>query len=520
MKYRLTRPLPRPIRSVHHNETTAARPSEALTDVLAWLAAPVPADFKDDAPQLSAQLAKLDGSPVDPVRYHRILDLFYDRAHRLSRTMKAALADSALPLARELRQFVATLVEVHGRIASGYERVLSISGETLSHNKRRNPAIVAARALNCLSEQYSASCMVAAPPPAETWRRAHRLAQIAREHFEPEATLIPGLKVDAERIYKAMIALSAAQPEGFSPGEIALAGEYLGQFSAAVEMPAPPADADGADFWIDTNRDAGPLPPSRRIPPEHGDLMRCSFQRLARLLGEQLSALEAGMPAGNLRLPENAAGLAGRAALKRLQTHWLKPPQRRFSRRHNNYRAHLCIGLTDLWQLLERGDAPEELRPGAPHTTEWMVLNESPGGLAIMHVAGEVEGLLPGSPVALRRAEDLPWSICVVRWVRSENPEHIELGLEMVAPAARSVQLLFRNGDPGQRPTPGLLLPAIPALREHAAVMAPSGVYSARRFFIVSGQEQTHVMQGRLLSLDVQTGSVELFQFEPDPYPR
>ena len=39
------------------------------------------------------------------------------------------------------------------------------------------------------------------------------------------------------------------------------------------------------------------------------------------------------------------------------------------------------------------------------------------------------------------------------------------------------------------------------------------------RFFIVSGEDKTHVMQGRLLSLDLQTGAVELFQFESDPYP-
>lgn len=151
--------------------------------------------------------------------------------------------------------------------------------------------------------------------------------------------------------------------------------------------------------------------------------------------------------------------------------------------------------------------------------TEWMVLNESPTGYAVMHVAGTVEGLVPGSVIALRPAPDKPWNICVVRWMKSENPEHIELGLELVSPAARSVQLMFRNGDPAQQPTPGLLLPAIPALRENPALLAPSGAFSARRFFIVSGEDKTQVTQGRLLSMDMQTGAIELFQFESDPYP-
>jgi hypothetical protein len=487
----------------HPDLPTSARQAEGIADILAWLAAPVPDDLAQELRQMSLLLAEFDQAAQDPARFH------------------LKLVEASLPLKRDLRQLVAALVDIHGRVAAGYERVLRDSGESLAHNRRRNPAIVAARALHSLNEQIEANCMVAAPPPAETWRRAHLLAKMAREHYEPEATVIPGVKVDPEKTYKAMLALAAAQPEGFTPGEIALISDYLLQFSAAVELLKPTAeDGDSGVFWIDTARDAGPVPPSRRVPPQHGDLLYCSFQRLARLLGEQISALEAGMPAGNLRLPEHAAGHAGRAALKRLQAHWMAPPQRKLPRRHNNYRARLCIGLTELWQLLEHGDVPEGLDAGTIHPTEWMVLNESPGGFAVMHVAGEVDGLVPGSAVALRPAADGPWNICVVRWMKSENPEHIELGLELVAPAARAVQLFFRNGDPGQQATHGLLLPAVPALREHAAVLAPSGVYSARRFFIVSGEEKTHVMQGRLLSLDMQTGLVEMFQFEPDPYPR
>mgnify|MGYP003377819864 CR=1 FL=1 len=181
---------------------------------------------------------------------------------------------------------------------------------------------------------------------------------------------------------------------------------------------------------------------SASVPPGHGDLLYCSCQLLARLLGEQVSALESGMPAGNLRLPERAAGQGGIAALKRLQAHWAHPPHRQHSRRHNNFRAQVCVGLNELWRLLEHGEAPEGTGAGLPHMTEWMVLNESPAGYAVMHVAGEVEGLVPGSVIALRPAPDKSWSICVVRWMKSENPEHIELGLELVAPAARSVQLM------------------------------------------------------------------------------
>ncbi len=468
---------------------------------------------------MSGELAALGRARLEDAHYHRILDLFYDRAQRLSHALRTRLTEASLPLGKELRAIAALLVTANENIAAGYERVLQ-DAERLANSKRRHPSVVAARALRCLVEAMECSYMVAGPLPAELWQRAHALARTARKYFDPTASAIPGLSLDAERIYKGLLALAAAQPEGFTPEEIALASTYLTQFSAAVNLlQAPPAEEEGSWYWLDCSRDMGPVPPNRRIPPDHGDLLYCSFQFLARLLGEQVSALEAGMPAGNLRLPEGAAGHGGIAALKRLQAHWARPPHRQHVRRHSNFRAQVCVGLTELWQLLENEGAPDDSDKPAPRMTEWMVLNESAAGYAVMHVTGNVDGLVTGSAIALRTAPDKPWNICIVRWMKSENPEHIELGLELVAPAASSVQIMFRNGDPDQQPTPGLLLPAIPALREHPAILAPSGAYNARRFFIVSGEEKTHVMQGRLLSVDLQTGTVEMFQFEPDPYP-
>jgi hypothetical protein len=467
---------------------------------------------------MSGELAALGRANLDGARYHRILDLFLIRAQQLSQNLKGRLIEATLPLGKELRAVASLLVSVYEKLAAGYERVLA-DASRLAFSKRRHPAIIAAQALHSLFQAHETSYMMACPPPSDLWRRAHALAKSARDHFEPSTTVINGITLDAEKTYKGLLALAAAQPEGFSPGEVALVSDYLAQYSATVNLQSAPPGDEGVWYWVDGNRDMGPMPPNRRIPPDHGDLFYCSFQMLARLLGEQISALESGIPPGNLRLPDRAAARNGHVTLKRLMSHWENPPQRLHSRRHNNFRAQVCVGLSDLWRLLEQGEAPDGAEAGAPHTTEWMVINESPSGYAVMHVAGEVEGLMPGSAIALRPSPDKPWNICLVRWMRSENPEHIELGLELIAPAARSVQLVFRNGDTTQQPTPGLLLPAVPALREHAAVLAPSGAYNSRRFFIVSGENKIHVMQGRLLSLEFQTGEVELFQFEPDPYP-
>jgi hypothetical protein len=250
-------------------------------------------------------------------------------------------------------------------VAAGYERVL-LDVERLALSKRRSAGSVAARALRCLAEALE---------PVAWWpARRHPTCGVApmpwpsrREHYEPTATVIPGLSLDAEKIYKGMLALAAAQPEGFSPVEKSPGGRVPrpvlrgGQSACQPRLP----QEEGSWYWVDSSRDMGPVPPNRRIPPDHGDLLYCSFQMLARLLSEQISALEGGMPAGNLRLPERAAGPGGIAALKRLQAHWAHPPHRQHPRRHNNFRAQVCVGLNELWQLLEHGEAPEGTEAGA-----------------------------------------------------------------------------------------------------------------------------------------------------------
>lgn len=495
-------------------------PRDEISGVLDWLASPVPDDPASDLAQLCAELGALGHVGLDPARYQRILDLFYDRARRLFQLLRSQLAQASLPLSTQVRAMAALLISANDGIATGYERILG-QADRLMPSKRRTPATAAARALRCLGEALQTCYLIAYPLPVGLWRRIHSLAQQSQVRFEPTATVIPGVSLDGEKIYREILALAAIQPEGFTPAEILLAVDYLNHYAAAVNiLPDVPDDGETVWYWLDSALDTGPQPSSRRIPPEHGALIRCSFRLLARLLGEQVSALEAGIPAGNLRLPESAAAPGSIAALKRLQAQWARPPQRHFPRRSHFTQAQACVGLDDLWQLLEKGEAPGAgIQTSPPHTTHWQILNESPSGYAVLHVAGAVEGLLPGSVIALRPAEDQPWSICVVRRMKSEGPDHLELGLELLAPDAHSVRILFRNGDAEQQPTAGLLLPALPALREKPAILAPSGAYNARRFFIVSGADKTHVMQGRLLSMEMQTGQVELFQFEEDPYP-
>lgn len=153
------------------------------------------------------------------------------------------------------------------------------------------------------------------------------------------------------------------------------------------------------------------------------------------------------------------------------------------------------------------------------HSSEWMVVNESPTGYAIMQVTASAATLSAGIAIALRRDDEEPWTLCVVRWIRSETPEQVELGLQVIANSAKPVTVGFRNANRPRAMSPALVLPPIQAAGRQQAILAPAGTYCARRFMLVSDTNRLYVAQGRLLSLDMQTAAVELFQYEIDPYP-
>jgi hypothetical protein len=166
-----------------------------------------------------------------------------------------------------------------------------------------------------------------------------------------------------------------------------------------------------------------------------------------------------------------------------------------------------------VWKLLR--DAPAE----PAETSEWVVLNESPTGYAVYRVAGPIDGLSHGGVIAIRAAPARPWDIGVVRWLHAGEDGHVELGIQVVASTANAGQILFRSAQKSEMPHPALLLPSVPALRAQEAVLAPAGCCSSRRFVLVLEGSHTRIIQGRVLSFDLQTASTDLFQFQADPYP-
>jgi hypothetical protein len=152
-----------------------------------------------------------------------------------------------------------------------------------------------------------------------------------------------------------------------------------------------------------------------------------------------------------------------------------------------------------------------------------MVTNESPDGYALMHISGHTDHLKVGDIVALQavgdQAESPPaWHVCIIRWAISENPEHIELGLQVLAPKAVSVEIVHPYNTESSNKVAALMLPPTPPLRPMQSLVLPAGLLKekTRRIIVLLEAGNLEIREVQTTHLDEQTSTIEIFSVSPD----
>lgn len=480
-------------------------PPSALERALAWLASPPADDPLRDLGPLRSHLAAIATATINPLQYLSILELFQTRASFTASTVKPLLLDATLPVAKRLRTVAHGLMDVHGALASGYMKVLRRATPALG-DAAPSAARLCALGLANLAQKYEVAQLVSSPVSADLWKQAQAFHRLLPDTVSQDAT-------EAELHLKAMLALCAAQPESLSPRENAFLADYLRSCASTVEI--RPADAPlGADaYWLDETHGFPPTAASRRQPGHHVSMQFSCFA-LSRMVASHLTRFAQGERPEAIGLPGQAALADYRNVLTRAIERWQSPPKRQSNRRRNGHRVQVCTHLGPLWQQLrDQGDATQaEVELPA---SDWMVINESASGYAVMHVAGELAGIVAGSAIGLRTTADKPWNICVVRWARSENPEHIELGLELLSPLAQAVRIVRRGADGEQLPVPAFLLPPLPTLARDEALLTARGYFEPGGFTLINESGgRLQVAECIAHQVAMHTACIEVFEFE------
>ncbi len=495
---------------------SAALAQVSMREITDHLDKPPAADPADELAPLRDHLLSLrETRAAAPVQRADALDRLYLRGMAAITRLMPLLANTELPVPRKTRLMVRNMQDLLQILAEDLHGSLEEQDDRLIRGLRRPANLTLRRALHSLALHLLISDLVASPAATGIWRQLHQNYASA-QRLQLTGSTPEGEHSSLQHVYYSTLLLGCAQPASFTSEEIGFVANYVQRFADHVEPVSEASRENPGVFWIDAQGDTPAVAYSRKAAAPETGVHYFSCDRLALLLNEQLAALEAGGMPQQENLPAFAATPAGRGVLRRLAGYWGRPGKRRFQRRRQNSRATLSIGLDNLWLLFQK----DENRATAS-TSSWMITNESPDGYAIMHLAGKTGKLLVGDVTAIRTDAVENWQICLVRWALSENPEHLELGLQILAPHALPATLaLPADADEGEGRArqPVLILPEIPALRSSQTLVVHSGTVGDQnhRLVLVIEHGNIEIREVRATHLNEQTGSVEVFAIERD----
>ena len=485
---------------------------EEFRAIAAWLDRPAQPNLADELEELTARTIGLRACDIEDALRTETLGRIYCRAIVDVEKLLPTFAELSFPTHGKPRPTKRSLQELLHEIARDLISLsMIVSAPTLT--ECRKTALW--QAMHALSCHVLISNLAAAPPKAGVWQLLHTIYQLASK--QGIARLRPAEASSTyQDLYFATILSACGLPASFSPRETRFLADYLLLHSSLVTLVDKPDDVPISTFWIDTASDMSATPCSRKAAPLVGQVIYFDCGSLATLIRKQLAALRSGLRPEGIGLDGFARTPAGRGCLRRLAELLGTPGKRRFPRRRQHYRVVLCAGLENLWRLFGQ-EARAEIE-----TSSWMITNESPDGYLIMHVLGKASDVSVGDIVAVKAEDGDKWQVCITRWARSENQEHLEFGLKILAidaiPAMLASTTEREERPRSSNPQPVLILPKVAPLRVDELLVTPSGFLDERpeHLVLVIEQENLEIREVRNTQLNEQTAHIEVFLIEPD----
>lgn len=483
------------------------------TAVLKWLAVAHGRTGSSDAEEVHQQLLLLRESPTPTGQRSKLLDLLFKHVERVVTAELPALHEVRLPVSRNMRQRIQITQELLETLIQEYFNTLSELFDPQSTTPPHAPQHALRAVMQCIAWHIRISHLVAAPNGVGIWQKLHAAYRTARRLGIAETPGADGAP-SIQQFYIHILLAAIAQPASFCSVELDFIADYIASCVKSVDiLETPPLDRGGV-FWLDLDQDIPAHALERRPPPSDILALYFACDLVARDTRGRLAALTEGAPASSLGLPAFADTPAGRGVLRRLGRFWGQPAKRRYPRRRQSYRVNLCAGLEPLWQMIRHPEKGGQI-------SEWMVTNESPEGYSLMHMTGLTSHLRVGDIVAVQptgdRAEVAPnWHVGIVRWAISENPEHIELGVQQLASHAIAAEVIrpleLEDGN-----LSALILPEMPPLRELPALVAATGKLDEHQgsLILLIEQDNFGIREVHPTALTEQTSSIEVFSVEP-----
>ena len=494
----------------HDHQGTVAPES-----VPAWLTKLSLADPVRAGRSIAEQLLALNGQRVRITLRQDLNENFFPVVQRVLATLERTVDSGALPLPPDSRVAAKIAEDLLTQLTASYKLLLVEQSRRLFGFASSGRALLPIqRTMLLLSQRLVLAYRIYSTPPKGLWTELHDLYQFAARRGLSQRELDPSSPTPLS-IYKSTLLVAFADPQRLVHGDLDVVMALVSRFGDRAQVGvAQDRHTPQGVFVIKPQRDvAGYSVSKRHQPSPQGHDLVLNTLPVADAILAELSKLTIVEPGAGLTveatpesigLPKGTDPVRAKDLLGRLVKQWGAMPNRRFNRLRTHARVEICVGIPDIWAFL-RG---EPGTVGVP--AEWMVTNESENGFALMHASGPIAAVRVGEVVGIRARDSRTCHVCVVRWVLSDNPEHLELGLEELARNARPAQAR-KVCDGDGAPVPVLLLPESPEQGKASSIVAPLAMLDATCELSV-GELQAKLRVRPTHTVE-RTGSVQVSNF-------
>ncbi len=509
--------------------------------VAEWLTALPLANLNEVSRSILDALSALNRTKVSEDTRFKLLELYRATIVDLMPALEHQFSGQSLPLPEKCRAVASYARQLQTELAYGYKIIiLDHASRRLSFGGNKQLPLVAERAITALGRMLVVCYQTYAPTPAGVWAEMHTLFMHSVEQgIQDDPVTDMGQQSSVNLAYKQALLLALLDPYRLMQGEVNKVLDYLSTFGGHAHLQPLMQTSNPSGFFLvrlDSDKPPRALAHDTTVTDARTDILLNTIE-LARLLHQQIRGLESGVNPKSLVLPISAQDFGFPNLLRRMLKHWGIAPKRLFNRIQHNARMDICAGIRAIHYFLSGdlgGDIARNVEEPAQHgTTEitlelsdspldktshqtyvsrnWLIINESAGGLALSKDPKTDAHIRVGEIIGLRTEDSQAWNIGVVRWLSSEDPSHLQLGAQMLAPSATPVMIRPVIATAEAAFQPALLLPEIPALKQPVTLLVPRGGFQPQREFLLDHNGMAHsVRANKLLE---QTATFDLFEF-------
>ena len=501
-----------PAFALPRNQVTAWVVETNPTETASWLASLPLADSVQTAQQIYQALFTLNRMSLDADVRLVLMELYRKPVAAVASGLQSHFMRLSLPLKPRLKQLADFLCQLHMEMAHGYKHILKDGLD--EHEPWESEAFILAveRSIRYLGEVLLRSYQMYMPAPPGVWKEIHGFYRYAELHNQANRPLtIDGLEegTSVTHAYLQTLLLGLCGPYQLPQNECHQVNAFLARWSKKAEVSAAIQLIDPAGcFLIDLNADHPAVPFPRDVPLHPEPALRAlNAIELARVVHDFSKRLQKGEPPSTLGLGFECVGSACVDTLKRMLRFWGFAGRRQYSRRQSPQSLSLCVGLNAVHFFCDgqRPFTPPQTVAAIPENaleppdrfaleaesqderpvtaplpelfrvdSRWQVRDESAGGLSLARSGDAGIPVRVGDIIGIQNPLLNQWRVGAVRWVKSANTQHVEMGVEMLAPHAYP----FAVRPAGTDVVPysqALLLPPIEALRQPATLLVARG---------------------------------------------